>query len=82
MQEGLLWLDADPKRDLAEKVARAVDRYRLKFGRRPNLCYVNSSMLENGPVEVKGVRLVPASNVLMHHFWIGEEETAAIREAA
>jgi hypothetical protein len=82
MQEGLLWFDADPKRDLAEKVARAADRYRFKFGRRPNLCYVNSSLLEQGTLEVGGIRLVPAHNVLKHHFWIGIEEKAELREAA
>ena len=32
MREGLLWLDADPKRDLADKVARAADRYHKKLG--------------------------------------------------
>jgi hypothetical protein len=82
MQEGLLWFDADPKRDLAEKVARAADRYHFKFGRRPNLCYVNSSMLDRSSVELGDVRLVPADNVLKHHFWIGIEEHAELREAA
>jgi len=82
MQEGLLWLDADPKRDLAEKVARAADRYQFKFGRRPNLCYVNSAMLGQSPLEFNGVRLVPANNILKHHFWIGIEESVEMREAA
>jgi hypothetical protein len=89
MREGLLWFDADPKRDLAEKVAQAADRYREKFGRRPNLCYVNPAMLvvpahpglpagdgrvSQSTVECDGVRLAPAANVLAHHFWIGVEE--------
>jgi hypothetical protein len=74
MQEGLLWFDADPKRDLAEKVARAAERYRRKFGRQPNLCYVNAHALDQGSLELGGVRLVPAANVLKHHFWIGEED--------
>ena len=82
MQEGLLWFDADPKRDLTEKVARAAARYQAKFGHRPNLCYLNPAMLENDSLETSGVRLVPAANVLKHHFWIGEEETARLREAA
>jgi hypothetical protein len=51
VQEGLLWFDADPKRDLADKVARAADRYRFKFGRRPDLCYVHTSVLDNGSVD-------------------------------
>jgi hypothetical protein len=82
MQEGLLWFDADSKRDLAEKVARAADRYRFKFGRRPNLCYVHASMLDQGSVELDGVRLAPAANVLKHHFWIGVEEKTKLRKAA
>jgi hypothetical protein len=90
MQEGLLWFDADPKRDLAEKVARAADRYRLKFGCRPNLCYVNPSSLgresaqaaTTGALELNGVRVVPADNILKHHFWIGVEELTQLREAA
>jgi hypothetical protein len=67
---------------LADKVARAADRYQIKFGRRPNLCYVHSSMLESGAVEFDGVRLVPVHNVLKHHFWIGVEEAAEMRKAA
>ncbi len=47
MRQGLLWFDADPKRGLAEKVGRAADRYRAKFGRWPNACYVNASMLRS-----------------------------------
>lgn len=82
MQEGLLWFDADPKRSLAEKLARAADSYRFKFGRRPDLCYVNPAMLDNGTVEIDGVRVIPASNVLKHHFWIGEEERAHVLKAA
>jgi hypothetical protein len=80
MQEGLLWFDANPKRDLAEKICRAADRYHLKFGRRPNLCYVNPANLITGSTEINGVRLVPADNVLKHHYWIGEEEPARLRE--
>jgi hypothetical protein len=82
VHEGLLWFDADPKRDLAEKVARAAERYRFKFGRRPNLCYVNAAALDAGSIEIDGIRLVPAANVLKHHFWIGEEESVRLREAA
>jgi hypothetical protein len=82
MQEGLLWFDADPKRDLADKVARAADRYRFKFGHWPNLCYVHTSMLDHGSIELDGVRLVPAENVLKHHFWIGVDENTKLLKAA
>ena len=91
MREGLLWLDTDPKRDLADKVARAAKHYHKKFGRRPDLCFVNPSMLGNGSgarpahggsLELNGVRLLPADNVLKHHFWIGVEEKTGLPEAA
>ena len=81
MDEGLLWLDTDPKRDLADKVATAADRYQFKFGQRPNLCYVHTSALDTGSVELDGVRVVGAKNVLKHHFWIGVEQEA-LRAAA
>jgi hypothetical protein len=81
MQEGLLWLDVDAKRSLDQKVARAAARYKEKFGRRPNMCYVHASALANGSVELDGVRIVPADNVLKHHFWIGVVESA-IQKAA
>lgn len=70
MNEGLLWFDADPKRDLAAKVTRAADRYQQKFGHRPNLCYVHASQVD-GLEQVAGVRVVGAKNTLKHHFWIG-----------
>jgi len=82
MQEGLLWFDSDPKRKLVEKVARAADRYRSKFGRKPNLCYINPATLGSEPGDYNGVRLVPAPNVLKHHFWIGVDEGGEFRKAA
>lgn len=80
MNEGLLWLDADKKRDLAEKVARAAARYAEKFGQRPNLCHVHPSTLD-GPIELDGVRVVPAPNILKHHFWVGVEENGTALKA-
>jgi hypothetical protein len=82
MNEGLLWADFDKKRDLADKVTRAADRYRVKFGRRPNLCYVHESAVGNGTLEFDGVRVVGAHNTLKHHFWIGVENEQELREAA
>jgi hypothetical protein len=83
MHEGLLWFDADPKRALNEKIAQAADRYRHKFGRKPNLCYINPVMLPGSqPAECNGVRLVLSRSVLKHHFWIGIEETAELSQQA
>ncbi|MCP4544228.1 MAG: hypothetical protein GY832_44515 [Chloroflexi bacterium] len=76
MKRGLLWFDADPKRDLAEKIGRAVKKYKQKHGESPNVCYVHPSALsDNDKLKtVDGVRVSSRRSVLLHHFWIGREE--------
>lgn len=72
MREGLLWFDNDPKRSLEEKVSRAAERYFQKFGRRPDTCYVNPSMVpEQGGARPTAVRVIAAKNILPHHLWVG-----------
>jgi len=80
MVEGLLWFDSDPKRGLADKVLRAAARYRDKYGDWPNTCFVHPRALEGVPevatehvirrLECE-VRVLAASNILRHHFWLG-----------
>jgi len=80
MQVGLLWYDDDPSRDLAQKVGQAARRYRQKFGRRPNICYVHPSLVDGKVRRVDGVRVAPLPSILQHHFWVGEEEAQGKRE--
>ncbi len=89
MQSGLLWFDNSPGRGLADKVGDAARRYREKFGALPDTCYVNQSALDKGALTVplagapgKALRVLPAPNVLPHHFWVGVEEIRDQREAA
>ncbi len=81
MQVGWMWFDDDTRASLEEKVRRAAQRYQQKFGHRPNTCCVNPSLLPDGHGEVwcGPVRIIPLSNVLPHHFWLGviEDEEAA-----
>jgi hypothetical protein len=78
MDFGLLWYDGDPQRPLEDKVECAAQRYREKYGRRPNTCFVHPQLVpgQSGegaqPTDPPGtVRVVPAPNVLLHHFWVG-----------
>ena len=71
MREGLLWFDDDPRREMAEKVRQAAARYRQKFGIAPEVCYVNDRALDRAEVRIGDLRVMPASTVLPHHFWIG-----------
>ncbi len=70
MDIGMLWLDADAKRPFDEKVRRAADYYREKYGRFPELCLVNKSMIAD---EKKIGRILVKTNktVRLDHFWLG-----------
>lgn len=78
MDFGLLWYDGDPRRPLEEKIERAAQRYREKFGRRPNTCFVHPRLVHGHSGEKPQladppatIRVVSAPNVLLHHFWVG-----------
>ena len=43
---GWMWVDNRRDRDLREKVLAGARRYRSKFGRPPNVCYVNAALLD------------------------------------
>jgi len=70
MKVGLMWFDNDPRRPLEEKIKRAARRYKEKFGRFPNVCYVNPALLEKNEVRCGSLRVVAASDILPHHFWL------------
>ena len=83
METGLLWYDGDPKRPLEDKVGQAAERYRQKYGRWPNTCYVHPQVVSDQgtgglrlacPVKSakSSIRILPAPNILVHHFWVGE----------
>ncbi len=75
MQAGLLWFDNDPARPVAAKATDAAERFTQKFGVQPDVCYVNAKSLKEGEVVIPfhegKLRLTPASNILVNHFWIG-----------
>lgn len=75
MRTGWLWFDNDSGRTLEEKVARAVARYRDKFGRSPDTCYVHPQTIAGEEQQCGAVRLVAARHVLRHHFWLGVENS-------
>lgn len=71
METGLLWYDGDPKRGLRDKIERAVEHYREKLGISPNTCFVNADMMAEKSIDLAGIRIVTACDVLPDHFWIG-----------
>jgi len=81
MNIGMMWFDNDPKTALAAKVSRAAEYYRAKYGRIPDICLVNPSMLapkdaepfqgQAGKIAVRAFR-----SILPGHLWIGVEDKA------
>lgn len=85
MEIGLLWFDGDPKRTLERKIELAADRYRKKYGRSPNTCFVHPQAVEERAVREFSVaysarnqpgkiQVLSAPNILLHHFWLGERK--------
>ena len=70
MNVGMLWLDTDKNRTLDEKVVRAAEYYENKYGYLPELCLVNSSVIE-GSKAVGHIKVEAAKTVLPNHFWLG-----------
>ena len=70
MNVGMLWLDDDKQTTLEDKILRAADYYLEKYGRSPDLCLVNKTMVEDECLVGK-IQIQPAKNVLLNHFWLG-----------
>ena len=74
MKVGWMWFDNDQSRSLKEKVERAAQKYKEKFGQRPTLCYVNALCLGRDKLSYDGIQIIAAHNILPHHFWLGVGE--------
>jgi hypothetical protein len=75
MDIGMLWYDDDTKRPLGEKVARAVDYYKTKYGSVPTVCFINPAAFKDAPDTAAGVQIRSARNVMLDHFWLGVGES-------
>jgi len=80
MQAGMMWFDNDKQTSLAVKINKAAEYYRKKYGRTPNLCMVNPSML-NGKEEVNGkIAVRPYQPIVTGHLWIGIDDSRNIKK--
>lgn len=74
MKTGMLWFD-NSQFTLKQKLQTAIEHYEKKYGRKPDLCFVHPSMLDNNQVpEIKGLNVRPYRPVLPGHIWIGIED--------
>lgn len=70
MNIGMMWLDDDKRRSLEEKVQRAAEHYREKYGCFPELCFVNKGVVAEDR-KVGKLLVKPALTVMPYHFWLG-----------
>lgn len=69
---GWLWYDDSAVSSLEEKVRRAAERYRRKFGRAVQLCFVKGA---EGTMIVDEITVLGVTDLPRHHFWLeGERE--------
>ncbi|MFN3742725.1 MAG: hypothetical protein ACK4VW_08660 [Anaerolineales bacterium] len=82
MNVGMLWFDNDPHTPLLTKVQRAVEYYRRKYGREPNLCLVHPGMYhaQDSQMPSGGITIRPYRSILPNHFWIGLEENGHLQQ--
>jgi len=75
MDVGMLWFGADKSADLSSEINSAAKYYQNKYGRSPNLCFVNPSSMEkiNGQRNTN-ISIKPDKSVLPGHLWIGVDE--------
>lgn len=73
MHTGMLWFD-NSQIALDIKIQKAVEYYRKKYGRIPDLCLVHPSMLKDARLEDKKITVRPYRPVLPGHIWIGIED--------
>lgn len=71
LQVGMLWYDDAPDRPLAAKLSLAARYYERKYGRPPNVCYLNRQTPGCEQASADGLRLYAAPDILPHHFWLG-----------
>jgi hypothetical protein len=73
MHTGMLWFD-NSKKPTGEKIAKAVEYYQKKYGRKPNLIFMHPCMWDDGEAEtfaLGSITVRPYRPVLPGHIWVG-----------
>ena len=74
MHTGMLWFDNNSTIALTLKIEKALDYFRKKYGREPNLILVNPSMLNEEKLQIEKITVRPYRPVLPNHLWVGIED--------
>ncbi len=78
MTTGMLWYDDDPRLDLVAKIEKARGYYLKKYGRSPNLCFVNPAMLSKPLPRVGEISVQEDQMILLNHLWLGVRGSVSV----
>ncbi len=80
LSAGMLWYE-NSLVSLADKVQHAVDYYKKKYSRTPDMCLVHPSMMKDQPeIQFDGLTVRPFRYVLPGHLWIGIDDSGDIQK--
>ncbi|MBI3969459.1 MAG: hypothetical protein HY329_27760 [Chloroflexi bacterium] len=77
MEIGILWYDADPKKDSLMKIEEAAARFRERTGRRANACEVAAGEQIRHPK----LRVSENPRLKPHFYFVGVATAPAARQA-
>ncbi len=75
MQAGMMWFDNDKSTSLNIKIKTAAKYYRKKYGKTPDLCMVNPSMIPDDLPKDAKMTIRPYQPIVSGHLWIGVDDS-------
>ena len=75
MQAGMMWFDNDKQTSLATKIQTAAAYYQKKYGKTPDLCMVNPSMIKEDEKKSGKIVIRPYQPIANDHLWIGIDDS-------
>lgn len=76
MDIGMLWFDSNQELAVSDRVERAANYYKEKYGRVATLCFVHPSALTE-PSLTGRTEIQPLDAVQPNHFWLGIKPEAS-----
>jgi hypothetical protein len=71
MNNGMLWYDNDQQSDLRKRIQNAATYYSMKYGAKPDVCFVHPSMLMDDNIGVFGMEVRKNQLIRPNYFWLG-----------
>ncbi len=71
MNNGMLWFDNDLQSDLSKRIQNAAAYFSMKYGIKPDVCFVHPSMLVKEKIGIIGMQVLKNHLVRPNYFWLG-----------